>query len=140
MSLKMSVTVYDRQSLMSNLKELGFTWIESEGLLDKVLIALHPNHLVPTQKTYVLSPTLTEHFQGWVRNLGLEDELFYLGYSQLGRRLDTEFFQTIYPQFDLDRYIEDSEYYVSRYAVKEVLRFFEQFTYKDVVFVEFKEF
>lgn len=140
MSLRLSVTVYDRQSMMSNLKELGFTWIESEGLLDKVLIALHPNHLVPIQKTYVLSSTLTEHFKGWVRNLGLEDELFYLGYSQLGRRLDTEFFQTIYPQFDLDRYIEDSEYYVSRYAVKEVLRFFEQFTYKDVVFVEFKEF
>ena len=43
--------------------------------------------------------TLTEYFQGWIRNLGLEDELFYLGYSQLGRRLDTEFFQTIYPQF-----------------------------------------
>lgn len=140
MSLRLSVTVYDRQSMMSNLKELGFTWIESEGLLDKVLIALHPNHLVPIQKTYVLSSTLTEHFKGWVRNLGLEDELFYLGYSQLGRRLDTEFFQTIYPQFDLDRYIEDSEYYVSRYAVKEVLRFFEQFTYKDVVFVEFKDF
>ena len=92
MSLKLSVTVYDRQSMMSNLKELG-----------------------------------------------LEDELFYLGYSQLGRRLDTEFFQTIYPQFDLDRYIEDSEYHVSRYAVKEVLRFFERFTYKDVVFVDFKE-
>ena len=50
MSLKLSVTVYDRQSMMSNLKELGFTWIESEGLLDKVLIALHPNHLVPVQK------------------------------------------------------------------------------------------
>ena len=140
MSLKLSVTVYDRQSMMSNLKELGFTWIESEGLLDKVLIALHPNHLVPVQKTYVLSSTLTEHFQGWIRNLGLEDELFYLGYSQLGRRLDTEFFQTIYPQFDLDRYIEDSEYHVSRYSVKEVLRFFEQFTYKDVVFVDLKEF
>lgn len=140
MSLKLSVTVYDRQSMMSNLKELGFTWIESEGLLDKVLIALHPNDLVPIKKTYVLSSTLTEHFQGWIRNLGLEDELFYLGYSQLGRRLDTEFFQTIYPQFDLDRYIEDSEYHVSRYVVKEVLRFFEQFTYKDVVFVDFKEF
>ena len=129
MSLKLSVTVYDRQSMMSNLKELGFTWIESEGLLDKVLIALHPNHLVPIKETYILSSTLTEHFQGWIRNLGLEDELFY-----------TEFFQTIYPQFDLDRYIEDSEYHVSRYAVKEVLRFFEQFTYKDVIFVDVKEF
>lgn len=50
MSLKLSVTVYNRESMMSNLKELGFTWIESEGLLDKVLIALHPNDLVPIKK------------------------------------------------------------------------------------------
>lgn len=139
MSTRLSVTVYDRLELMSNLKELGFTWIESEGLLDKVLIALHPNSLIPSKKTYLLSSTLTEHFKGWIRNLGLEDELFYLGYSQLGRRLDTEFYQTIYPQFDLEKYIEDSEYHVSSFAVKEVLRFFEQFTYKDVVFVDFCE-
>ena len=139
MPTRLSVTVYDRVELMSNLKELGFTWIESEGLLDKVLIALHPNSLIPSKKTYLLSSTLTEHFKGWIRNLGLEDELFYLGYSQLGRRLDTEFYQTIYPQFDLDKYIEDSEYHVSRFAVKEVLRFFEQFTYKDIVFVDYCE-
>lgn len=37
------VTIYERDKLLQSLKEWGFLWIEGEGILDRVLIALAPN-------------------------------------------------------------------------------------------------
>ena len=133
---RLVVTVYERTKLLQALKELGFTWVEGEGILDRVLIALAPNSLVPTQKEYTLSVQMSAHFSNWLYNLGLDSEIYYLGKSHLGRRFDTELFQTIYSQFDLDTYIENSELHVSRFVLKDVLRFFSQFTWKQLVFVK----
>lgn len=134
--VRLVVTVYERTKLLQALKELGFTWVEGEGILDRVLIALAPNSLVPTQKEYTLSVQMSAHFSNWLYNLGLDSEIYYLGKSHLGRRFDTELFQTIYSQFDLDTYIENSELHVSRFVLKDVLRFFSQFTWKQLVFVK----
>ena len=133
---RLVVTVYERTKLLQALKELGFTWVEGEGILDRVLIALAPNSLVPTQKDYTLSVQMSAHFSNWLYNLGLNSEIYYLGKSHLGRRFDTELFQTIYSQFDLDTYIENSELHVSRFVLKDVLRFFSQFTWKQLVFIK----
>ena len=133
---RLVVTVYERTKLLQALKELGFTWVEGEGILDRALIALAPNSLVPTQKEYTLSVQMSAHFSNWLYNLGLDSEIYYLGNSHLGRRFDTELFQTIYSQFDLDTYIENSELHVSRFVLKDVLRFFSQFTWKQLVFVK----
>ena len=132
---RLVVTVYERTKMLQTLKELGFTWVEGEGILDRVLIALAPNSLVPTQKEYTLSVQMSAHFSNWLYNLGLESEIYYLGESHLGRRFDTELFQTIYSQFNLDNYIENSELHVSRFVMKDVLRFFSQFTWKQLVFI-----
>ena len=51
------VTIYERDKLLRALKELGILWIEGEGILDKVLIALAPNSLVQTNKVYKLTPS-----------------------------------------------------------------------------------
>ena len=118
---RLVVTVYERTKMLQALKELGFTWVEGEDILDRVLIALAPNSLVPTQKEYTLSVQMSAHFSNWLYNLGLESEIYYLGESHLGRRFDTELFQTIYSQFDLDTYIENSELHVSRFVLKDVL-------------------
>ena len=62
-----------------------------------MLIALAPNSLVQTNKVYKLTPSESLQFCKWVRNLGLEDALFYSGVSHLGSRLDTEVYQTYLP-------------------------------------------
>lgn len=133
---RLVVTVYERTKLLQALKELGFTWVEGEGILDRVLITMAPNSLVPVQKEYKLSVQTSAHFSNWLYNLGLESEIYYLGESHLGQRFDTELFQTIYSQFDLDNYIENSELHVSRFVLKDVLKFFSQFTWEQLVFIK----
>lgn len=133
---RLVVTVYERTKLLQALKELGFTWVEGEGIIDRILIALAPNSLVPTQKEYTLSVQMSAHFSNWLYNLGLDSEIYYLGKSHLGRRFDTELFQTIYSQFNLNYCIENSELHVSRFVLKDVLRFFSQFTWKQLVFIK----
>lgn len=133
---RLVVTVYERTKLLQALKELGFTWVEGEGILDRILITMAPNSLVPTQQEVTLNIQSSNHFSNWLYNLGLESEIYYLGKSHLGRRFDTELFQTIYSQFNLDYYIENSELYVSRFVLKDVLHFFSQFTWKQLVFIK----
>lgn len=134
--VRLVVTVYERTKLLQALKELGFTWVEGEGILDRILIAMAPNSLVPTQKEFTLNVQMSSHFLNWLYNLGLEGEIYYLGESHLGKRFDTELFQTIHSQFNLDYYIENSELHVSRFVLKDVLRFFSQFTWKQLVFIK----
>ena len=130
---RLVVTVYERTKLLQALKELGFTWVEGEGILDKILITMAPNSLIPSQREVTLNVQSSNHFLNWLYNLGLESEIYYLGESHLGQRFDTELFQTIYSQFNLDYYIENSELHVSRFVLKDVLRFFSQFTWKQLV-------
>lgn len=42
----------------------------------------------------------------------------------------------VHSQFNLDYYIENSELHVSRFVLKGVLRFFSQFTWKQLVFIK----
>ena len=133
---RLVVTVYERTKLLQALKELGFTWVEGEGILDRILITMAPNSLVPSQREVTLNVQMSSHFSNWLYNLGLESELYYLGKSHLGRRFDTELFQTIYSQFDLDNYIENSEIHVSRFVLKDVLKLFSQFTWEQIVFIK----
>lgn len=65
----------------------------------------------------------------------LEDALFYKGVSHLGSRLDTEVYQTIYPQFDLETYIKNSENTINKFSLERVLKFFSKFTWKEIVFI-----
>ena len=132
---RLVVTVYERTKLLQALKELGFTWVEGEGILDRILITMAPNSLIPSQREVTLNVQSSNHFSNWLYNLGLESEIYYLGESHLGQRFDTELFQTIYSQFNLDYYIENSELHVSRFVLKDVLRFFSQFTWKQLVFI-----
>lgn len=132
---RLVVTVYERTKLLQALKELGFTWVEGEGILDRILITMAPNSLIPSQREVTLNVQSSNHFLNWLYNLGLESEIYYLGESHLGQRFDTELFQTIYSQFNLDYYIENSELHVSRFVLKDVLRFFSQFTWKQLVFI-----
>ena len=132
---RLVVTVYERTKLLQALKELGFTWVEGEGILDKILITMAPNSLIPSQREVTLNVQSSNHFLNWLYNLGLESEIYYLGESHLGQRFDTELFQTIYSQFNLDYYIENSELHVSRFVLTDVLRFFSQFTWKQLVFI-----
>lgn len=129
------VTIYDRQKLLQALKELGFLWIEGEGILDRVLIALAPNSLVQTNKVYRLTPSESLQFCKWVRNMGLEEALFYKGVSHLGSRLDTEVYQTIYPQFNLESYMENAEKTINKFSLERVLKFFSKFTWDEIVFI-----
>ena len=133
---RLVVKIYERTKLLQALKELGFTWVEGEGILDRILITMAPNSLIPTQREVTLNIQSSSHFSNWLYNLGLESEIYYLGDSHLGRRFDTELFQTIYSQFDLDNYIENSELYVSRFVLKDVLKFFSQFTWEQIVFIK----
>lgn len=133
---RLVVKIYERTKLLQALKELGFTWVEGDGILDRILITMAPNSLVSPQKEHTLNVQMSSHFLNWLYNLGLEGEIYYLGESHLGRRFDTEFFQTIYSQFDLDNYIENSELYVSRFVLKDVLKFFSQFTWEQIVFIK----
>lgn len=132
---RLVVTVYERTKLLQALKELGFTWVEGEGILDRILITMAPNSLIPSQREVTLNVQSSNHFLNWLYNLGLESEIYYLGESHLGQRFDTELFQTIYSQFNLDYYIENSELHVSRFVLKDVLRFFSQFTWTQLVFI-----
>lgn len=134
--VRLVVTVYERTKLLQALKELGFTWVEGEGILDRILITMAPNSLIPSQREIRLNVQSSNHFSNWLYNLGLESEIYCLGESHLGRRFDIELFQTIYSQFNLDYYIENSELHVSRFVLKDVLRFFSQFTWKQLVFVK----
>lgn len=129
------VTIYERDKLLQALKELGFLWIEGEGILDRVLIALAPNSLVQTNKVYRLTSSESLQFCKWIRNMGLEDALFYKGVSHLGSRLDTEVYQTIYPQFNLESYIENSEKTINKFSLERVLKFFSKFTWNEIVFI-----
>ena len=106
-------------------------------ILDHVLIALAPNSLVQTNKVYRLTPSESLQFCKWIRNMGLEDALFYKGVSHLGSRLDTEVYQTIYPQFDLETYIKNSENTINKFSLERVLKFFSKFTWKEIVFYRF---
>lgn len=133
---RLVVTVYERTKLLQALKELGFTWVEGEGILDRILITMAPNSLIPSQREVTLNVQSSNHFSNWLYNLGLESEIYYLGESHLGQRFDTELFQTIYSQFNLDYYIENSELHVSRFVLRDVLRFFSQFTWKQLVFIK----
>lgn len=134
--VRLVVTVYERTKLLQALKELGFTWVEGAGILDRILIAMAPNSLIPSQREVTLNVQSSNHFLNWLYNLGLESEIYSLGESHLGRRFDTDLFQTIYSQFNLDYYIENSELHVSRFVLKDVLRFFSQFTWKQLVFIK----
>ena len=67
--------------------------------------------------------------------MGLEDALFYNGVSHLGSRLDTEVYQTIYPQFNLESYIENSENTINKFSLERVLKFFSKFTWDEIVFI-----
>lgn len=134
--VRLVVTVYERTKLLQALKELGFTWVEGAGILARILIAMAPNSLIPSQREVTLNVQSSNHFLNWLYNLGLESEIYYLSESHLGRRFDTELFQTIYSQFNLDYYIENSELHVSRFVLKDVLRFFSQFTWKQLVFIK----
>lgn len=129
------VTIYERDKLLQTLKELGFLWIEGEGILDRVLIALAPNSLVQTNKVYRLTPSESLQFCKWIRNRGLEDTLFYKGVSHLGSRLDTEVYQTIYPQFNLESYLNNSKNTINKFSLERVLKFFSKFTWKEIVFI-----
>ena len=62
---------------------------------------------------------------------------FYKGVSHLGSRLDTEVYQTIYPQFDLETYIKNSENTINKFSLERVLKFFSKFTWKEIVFYRF---
>jgi hypothetical protein len=59
---RLVVTVYERTKLLQALKELGFTWVEGEGILDRILITMAPNSLVPTQQEVTLNIQSSNHF------------------------------------------------------------------------------
>lgn len=135
---RLVVTVYERATLLQALKEQGLVWIEGEGLLDTILTAMSPTSVVQSSKQYRFAPSQSELFYNWVYNLGLEDALFYKGFSHLGSRLDTETFQTIYPQFNLDLYLENSPRSMDKVSLKQVLKILSQFSWHQIVYIAYE--
>ena len=138
LSRRLVVTVYERANLLQTLKEQGLVWIEGEGLLDTILTAMSPTSVVQSSKQYRFPPNQSELFYNWVYNLGLEDALFYKGFSHLGSRLDTETFQTIYPQFNIDSYLANSPRSMDRVNLKQVLKIFYQFSWHQIVYIAYE--
>lgn len=138
LSRRLVVTVYERANLLQTLKEQGLVWIEGEGLLDTILTAMSPTSVVQSSKQYRFPPNQSELFYNWVYNLGLEDALFYKGFSHLGSRLDTETFQTIYPQFNIDSYLANSPRSMDRVNLKQVLKIFSQFSWHQIVYIAYE--
>lgn len=135
---RLVVTVYERTTLLQALKEQGLVWIEGEGLLDTILTSMAPTSIIQSSKQYRFAPSQSELFYNWVYNLGLEDALFYTGFSHLGSRLDTETFQTIYPQFNMDSYLENSPSTTNRVSLEQVLKILSQFSWHQIVYVAFE--
>ena len=135
---RLVVTVYERATLLQTLKEQGLVWIEGEGLLDTILTAMSPTSVVQSSKQYRFPPSQSELFYNWVYNLGLEDALFYKGFSHLGSRLDTETFQTIYSQFNLDSYLEHSPISMDKVSLKQVLKILSQFSWQQIVYIAYE--
>ena len=135
---RLVVTVYERATLLQALKEQGLVWIEGEGLLDTILTAMSPTSIVQSSKQYRFPPSQSDLFYNWVYNLGLEDALFYKGFSHLGSRLDTETFQTINPQFNMDSYLENSPRSMDKVSLKQVLKILSQFSWHQIVYIAYE--
>lgn len=132
---RLVITVFERAKLLQHLKESGIHWVEGDGILDTLLVSMVPNTSAQSNKVYNITPIQTDQFCRWIRNLGLEDALFYKGSSHIGSRFDTEVFQTIYPQFNIDNYIENSEDTINRFGLEQILKLLKQFTWDDIVFI-----